>query len=404
MLKRILTALLCLFCLPALAEEAAPAPADPVSTPGRESCGKANCYWETEMDYRNEEAMWAMLTAPMTVVDGNFRGQAEIYQEPSEESKIIAEVTRSTQGVHVLETLDNGWTKIECYSSSFAGSKIKAWNALTTGYIQTEQLKEVEVRTEFGLIVDKLTQRLYVYQEGKLYDELIISTGLGTKKDPENETRSGEYLLFSPTGDFWSGDLLCNYGIRYNDGDLIHEVPHTPKESGPYYGSNETRLGQRASHGCIRVQRKKNADGYNMQWIWDNRKDLGRIVVWEDWQGRQIAYPADDTVLYYNANGGSYYHKEDHCDSAKDTIVFTPFTYAELDTGDYAKLEFCPYCAPAMRRAEIDKVNESHAYGGDHDPILTAARQKWLNKLIDKYGYEALTDAEKRYYEGEIPE
>ena len=56
--KRILTALLCaLLLLPAQAEEAAPAPADPVNTPGRETCGKPNCYWETEMDFRNEEAM-----------------------------------------------------------------------------------------------------------------------------------------------------------------------------------------------------------------------------------------------------------------------------------------------------------------------------------------------------------
>ena len=54
-----------------------------------------------------------------------------------------------------------------------------------------------------------------------------------------------------------------------------------------------------------------------------------------------------------------------------------------------------------MRKTEIDKVNEAHAWGGDHDPILTAARQKWLNKVIDKYGYEALTDAEKRYYQGD---
>ena len=45
MLKRICALLLCLFCLPALAEEAAPAPISPVNTPGRETCGKPNCFW-----------------------------------------------------------------------------------------------------------------------------------------------------------------------------------------------------------------------------------------------------------------------------------------------------------------------------------------------------------------------
>ena len=376
--KRMLTALLCaLMMLPAQAEEAAPAPADPVRTPGRETCGKPNCYWETEMDFRNEEAIWAMLTAPMTVVDGNFRAQADIYQEPSEESKIIAEVTRTTQGVHVLETLDNGWSKIECYSSSFAGSKVKAWNALTTGYIQTEQLKEVEVRTEFGLIVDKLTQRLYVYQEGKLFDELIISTGLGTKKDPENETRSGEYLLFSPTGDFWSGDLLCKYGIRYNDGDLLHEVPHTPKESGPYYGSNETRLGQRASHGCIRVQRKRTENGVNMRWLWVNLRDKmsTRMIIWEDWQGRQIPIPEADTPLYYNPKSGKNYHDSPTCYGVADRYEPMPaFTYGELEEEAYRKLKVCTYCNPPLRKAALEEKNA--AYLPQETSAPTAAPEK----------------------------
>ena len=357
--KRILTALLCaLLFLPAQAEEAA-AP-DPVNTPGRGTCGKANCFWETEMDYRNEEAVWAMLTAPMTVVDGNFRAQAEIYAEPSEDSEVIAEVTRSTQGVHVLENLDNGWSKIECYSSSFAGSKVKAWNALTTGYIQTELLREAEVRTEFGLVVDKLTQRLYLYQEGKLLDELLVSTGLGTKRDPENETRSGEYLLYSPTGDFWSGELLCKYGIRYNDGDLLHEVPHTPKESGPYYGSNETRLGQRASHGCIRVQYKRTEKGINMRWIWNNLRDKmsTRMVIWEDWSGRQIAIPEADTPLYYNPKGGRDYHDSPTCYGVADKYEpLTAFTYGELEDEAYCKLKVCTYCNPPLRQAVIAEKN-----------------------------------------------
>jgi hypothetical protein len=193
MFKRLLTALLCaLMAVPVCAEAAAPAA--PVNTPGRESCGQPNCFWETPMDFRDEETMWAMLTSPMTVVSGNFRAQAEVYAEPSEDSKVIADVTRSTQGVHVLETLDNGWTKIECYSSSFSGSPTKAYNDLTTGYIQTELLVKAEVRTEFALVVDKLTQRLYIYQDGKLFDELLVSTGLPTKKDPENETRSGQTI------------------------------------------------------------------------------------------------------------------------------------------------------------------------------------------------------------------
>ena len=365
MLKRIILALLCaLLPLSAWAEGDAPAPADPINTPGRETCGKPNCFWETEMDFRNEEVMWAMLTAPMTVVDGNFRAQAEVYLEPSKDSKVIADLTRASQGVHVLEHLDSGWSRIECYSSSFAGSQVKAWNRLVTGYIQTELLVEVTVRTEFALIVDKLTQRLYIYQDGKLFDELMVSTGLGTKQDPENETRSGEYLLYSPTGAFPSGDFLCNYGIRYNDGDLIHEIPHVNRESGDDYSRTEKLLGQRASHGCICVQRKRTEKGINMRWIWNNMRDKmkTRLVIWEDWMGRQIPIPAADTPLYYNPKGGKDYHDSPTCYGVLDKYEpMTAFPYGELDSGDYAGLKVCVYCNPPLRQSEIGTINAAYA-------------------------------------------
>ncbi|MDD6050875.1 MAG: L,D-transpeptidase family protein [Clostridiales bacterium] len=363
----------------------------------------AGTYWGTPMDYTDEEAMWQMLTAPITVIDYAYSGQRKIYAEPDSDSRTIGVVTGSSQGVRVIEHLDNGWSLIETYSSTFHDNSISAWNMLVQGYVKTSSLKTKTVDKKYHIVVDKLTQRLYLYGEGKLVTTLLVSTGLSNAKQPYNETRSGEFLYISPTGDFGSDNMVCPMGMKFNDGDLLHEVPYVRRSgsSSRIYSSTEPYLGQRASHGCIRVQRKKNADGYNMKWIWDHRKDVGRIVVWEDWQGRQVSYPAEDTLLYYNANGGSYYHIADHCDSAKDTVVFTPFTYAELDTGDFAKLEFCPYCAPALRRAEIDQINESHAPGGDHDPILTEARQKWLNSLIKKYGSDALKECELRYDTGD---
>ncbi len=361
MLKRLFALLLMLAALPALAEEAAPA--NPVNTPGRESCGQPNCFWETPMDFRDVETMWAMLTAPMTVVDGNFRTQQNVYAQPDENSPVIAEVTRSTQGVHVLENLDGGWTKIETYSSSFSGSKVKAYNTLVTGYVRTETLKVAEVRTEYALVVDKLTQRLYIYHEGQLFDELIVSTGLGTAREPYNETRSGEYLLFSPTGGFWSGEMLCNYGIRYNDGDLLHEVPHIPRDSGAYYGRTEPKLGQRASHGCIRVQRKRTEKGVNMRWIWNNlRSQMNtRLVIWEDWTGRAIAIPADDTVLYYNSKNAKEYHDSPDCYGVNKYAKMVPFTYGELENKEFAKLKVCQYCNPPLRTADIEAINAAHA-------------------------------------------
>ena len=362
-------------------------------------------YWGTPMDITDEEAVWKMLSSPFIVVDDGrkdaYKGQQRVYAEPDDDSRVVAVVTGESQGVRVIETLDNGWSLIELYSSTFHDNSIQAWNMLVQGYVKTSHLKTKEINKKYHIIVDKLTQRLYLFSEEGLVSTLLVSTGLSNEKQPYNETRSGEFIYISPTGGFKSDNMFCPMAMKFNDGDLLHEVPYIQRSgsSTKIYSTTEPYLGQRASHGCIRVQRKKTPEGINMKWIWDNRKDIGRIVVWEDWQGRQIAYPADDTLLYYNPNGGSYYHKAESCASAKSSVDFEPFTYGELDTGDFAKLDFCPYCAPALRKAEIDAINEAHALGGDHDPILTEARQKYLDKVVDKYGPEALTEGELCYYQ-----
>ena len=39
------------------------------------------------------------------------------------------------------------------------------------------------------------------------------------------------------------------------------------------------------------------------------------------------------------------------------------------------------YCAPAMRKADIEAINAQYVFGGDHDPILTAARQPYFDYI-----------------------
>ncbi|MBE5796990.1 MAG: L,D-transpeptidase, partial [Clostridiales bacterium] len=357
--------------------------------------GEAANYWNTPMDVTDEAAIWAMLSAPITVIDSSYKGQTKVYAEPSDDSRAVAVVTGKSQGVRVIEHRTDGWSLIELYSATFHDNSIDAWNMLVQGYVKTEKLLTKEVTDKYGIVVDKLTQRAYLFSEEGLVSTLLISTGLANPEQPYNETRSGEFLYISATGGFQSDNMYCPMAMKFNDGDLLHEVPYVQRSGGSkVYSATEPYLGQRASHGCIRVQRKKTPEGINMQWIWDNRKEIGRIVIWEDWQGRQITIPDDDTLLYYNPKGGTYYHRGDSCASAKASVDFDTFTYGELDTEKYAKLEFCPYCAPAMRRAEIEQINAAHAFGGDHDPVMTQARMKYLSGIP----YEELTPGEIRYW------
>ena len=346
---------------PAAVGTAAPAVSAAPPVPGTRLTGQPTSFWETPMDIADTQAVWAMLTAPITVVKGHQKQQTVLRREPDANSEAVADITYDSQGVHVLETLDNGWSLVEAYSSSFHDSNIKAWNQLTQGYIRTDMLQQKSVNQRYGIVVDKLTQKLYIFENGQLLDTLAVSTGLPNESQPYNETRSGEFLIVSPTGDFRSDNVVGAMALRFNNGDLLHEVVHIPRSSGKVYEPFEKVLGERASHGCIRVQRKRTPQGTNMAWIWQNlRKDMGsiRLVIWEDLMGRQLPIPPADLPLYYNTQGGQNYHAAERCYGVRDKFYpLHQFRYDQLDDSQYSHLTQCNYCYPPLRPVEIEAIN-----------------------------------------------
>ena len=343
-------------------------------------------YWTLPMDITDEEAVWKVLTAPITVLDNGKKNaekmQVIIRSQPGEESDGIGMVTCISQGVHVLERGEE-WSLIECYSSSFHDSPILNWNTLVQGYVPTAYLKEVKPNQEMGLVVDKLTQRLYVFRDGKLYSTLLVSTGISNAKQPYNETRSGEFLLVSKVGEFASDNLRCAMALRFNDGDLLHEVPYIAYDYGKDYSVNEPKLGTKASHGCIRVQRQPSPEGVNQRWLWTNYKKNTRILIWEDWQGRQLSVPDSATPLYCVKKRTGNYHTTDRCNAIRGKRV-EELTYGQLDGDEYKKLKPCPLCAAPPRIETILAINETYAEGGDHDPVMTEARKNCPRKLKGK--------------------
>lgn len=117
-----------------------------------------------------------------------------------------------------------------------------------------------------------------------------------------------------------------------------------------------------------------------MEWLWDNRQTYTRLFIWEDWQGRQIDVPPEDLTLYAEENGKTY-HSQATCYAVEEgALEMTAFPYADLDSAAFQNLTRCPACAPALRRAEIEAINARYAPGGDHDPVLTKAREKQLKR------------------------
>ena len=337
-------------------------------TPNEHSAVKCDhdvCFWRLEMGRMDEAAIWKVLTQPVTVIDGKQREQVRILAEPDEKCKdYVGVVTCASQAVHVLRQ-EGDWTLIEAYSSSEEDSAVKVFAEQFQGWVKTKRLKEEQVDQKYGLVIDKLQQRLYVFKEGKLFTTMLCSTGFAKDKATLfHETPAGEFLMVSWVGGFQAETLWCAYGMRINSGILIHEVPsrqETNKAGETYtsYARCERYLGEKASHGCVRVQRQLTPEGVNAKWLWDHlsRKPYTKVIIWDD-LGRELDYPSDDLLLYYNPKGGENYHSQPTCSLVKDKYEpMTSFHYGELGEKPYSKLNPCPGCAPMPRKEKIDELN-----------------------------------------------
>ena len=353
-------------------------------TPGEGSpvqCDHENCYWKIPMGYTDEDAVWKMLMQPITVLDVSERKQYKIRKEPRADcTEYVGEVTGTSQGVHVLQRGEE-WSLIEAYSSSTEGSKVKVYATKFQGYVETNLLKEImDIDDTYAVVIDKQWQRLYLYKEGKLFSTLLCSTGFYNpkKKNPWNETPAGEFLLVSWTGTLTLKDeegttnMLCDYAMRLNDGILMHEVPKIPRtdSEGNVKWSHdrcERYLGEKASHGCIRVQKAITPEGVNAKWLWDNLSNgtkkgqkYTKVIIWDD-AGRTLGYPSDDLVLYYNPKHyNAYYHSTPECALIKNSSKTEEITWADLETKTYSKKKPCSYCNPMPTREGIDTLNKKN--------------------------------------------
>ena len=338
---------------------------------------QAKSFWEMnpdDYDLTNPEhqaAIWDIMMQPITVLEGDQTENIYITNEPGisprpYKDNCAGELHGQSQGVRVVEddTDGDGYVLIEAYTNdgtktdnsymeSIAASKVQ-------GYIKKSRLFEKTPSDKYALLVDKLRQKLYIFESGKIISSLDVSTGLNTAKQPYNETPAGEFLVVSWTGDFKAGSrTIGRFALRINGGTLLHEVLHDVAADGKtkIYDSYEPQLGMKASHGCVRIPRRKNADGINMQWLWDNLEKNTKVLIWED-EGRQMydpELPDAELPLYRNPDGGSSYHLDQNCPGVKDKFLPLEggFTYGDLESDTYKKLKPCVSCAAPQKRSVL---------------------------------------------------
>lgn len=332
----------------------------------------ATSFWDMDPDAydltnpEHQQAIWDLMMQPITVLDVDQNDHVYPTKAPGTsvkpyEENCAGEIHGATQGVHVLEedTDGDGYVLVEAYSNNGAGldsDYMTSLNAkLIRGYVRTSLLKTVEPSGKYALLVDKLRQKMYIFEDGRITGELLVSTGLNTEEEVFNETGAGDFITANFVGDFPSGPhTLGKYAIRFSGGNLLHEVLHEELADGTKdYSEFEPQLGSKASHGCVRVQRQPNDAGQNMKWLWDNIEKGTRLFIWED-TGRMMYapdVPDPSTPLYRNPDGGSNYHVDQNCPGVKEKYLPLTggFTYGDLEKDEFKKLTPCKSCGAPDR-------------------------------------------------------
>ncbi|GKU80662.1 L,D-transpeptidase [Niallia sp. NCCP-28] len=117
-------------------------------------------------------------------------------------------------------------------------------------------------------------QKVYIKNENTILYTMVASTGLDT--NPDNSTPKGTYYIEPERGE-WFFSSGYKEGAEYwvswkNHGEfLFHSVPMD--ENKQVIKAEAEKLGEKASHGCIRLTVS------DAKWIYDNIQTNTKVVI-----------------------------------------------------------------------------------------------------------------------------
>ena len=228
----------------------------------------------------SDEETWEIMMKPSVVI--NRAGSSlrlKVYESPSTASKAIGLICCATQGLEIL-SLEGDWAQIR--AANYNNGKF------LTGWFPARDLACISPAPHYAVLVDKREQTLTVWQDGHPIATVPVSTGLATAGKPERETSPGAFLTdVHISRDFAQEGARYDYPLRYQGGNIIHSTGYARIPHAAYsvkdYSKNLPLLGQKASHGCVRVSPFTTADcPVNSHWLWTHLPYHSRVIILDD--------------------------------------------------------------------------------------------------------------------------
>ena len=227
-----------------------------------------------------DEDIWDMMMRPSVVVDIDFFDHQQIYEEPDTGSRSLGTLHGQTQGLKVIRAKD-GWALIGAWNHEDA--------AYVEGWVPYENLKTELPAREYGILIDKRSQTLSVYRNGKKIDTLLVSTGRPEKKHLYQETSAGCFLTGYHRVNFSMNGKKYDYVFQYDGGNLLHQTPYDWGQQKKDFTLGRGYLGAKASHACVRIQPEPGEGGLNAFWLFTHIPYHTRVIILDDPDEREAS-------------------------------------------------------------------------------------------------------------------
>ncbi|MBQ8555682.1 MAG: CapA family protein [Clostridia bacterium] len=222
--------------------------------------------------------IWAIMQQPSVVADVKQANHLTIRAGKGKGAE-LGTVHGQSQALQVLE-LEGGYARIGAWNHE-TGDYVEGW-------VKQSSLKTVTPNSEYGLLIDKAAQTMTVYHRGEAIDTFAISTGLAAEKRMIRETAAGAFLTVDRIGNFDDGGFQYDYVIRYDGGNLIHQMGYETVSGKRDFSAQAALIGTKASHGCIRVPNTLSDAGINAYWLFTHLPYHTRVIILDDPEQRLL--------------------------------------------------------------------------------------------------------------------